>query len=241
MVSQNTQGNNMDENKLNKIIKLLPGYNCKACGYKRCDIFAEELLNGETSPDKCPFLFREDFKENMKELKELLKDVEHKKEVKSKVEKEEKEENEKDKKLVGVIDGYEADFLLDPLPNEHSCRETLMITDKRPLKIGDYIQYRPLGCPIPHFAKIIDENHGLYIVHIEGPCHRITGEKKDYINVGIAIVVAFEGIVIGKIPEVGRTVKFIPNHCMMQKVHSGVVVEVEGNRVYIEGIDLKVW
>ncbi|MDK2928789.1 MAG: hypothetical protein PWP73_380, partial [Methanococcus sp.] len=28
---------------------------------------------------------------------------------------------------------------------------------------------------------------------------------------------------------------------MMQKVHSGVVVEVEGNRVLIEGIDLKVW
>ena len=72
---QNTQGNNMDVNKLNKIIKLLPGYNCKACGYKRCDIFAEELLNGETSPDKCPFLFREDFKGNMKELKELLKDI----------------------------------------------------------------------------------------------------------------------------------------------------------------------
>ncbi|AEH06163.1 (Fe-S)-binding protein [Methanothermococcus okinawensis] len=218
--------------KLNKIIKLLPGYNCRACGYKRCDIFAEELLNGRTSLDKCPFLFREDFKQNMIELKELLKDVEYK-EVKSEAEEEEK--------LVGVIDEYEADFLLDPLPNEHSCRETLMIADKKPLKIGDYIQYRPLGCPIPHFAKIIDENHGLYIVHIEGPCHRITGKEKEYINVGIAMVVAFEGIVIGKVPEVGHTVKFIPNHCMMQKVHSGVVVEVEGNRAYIEGIDLKVW
>jgi len=28
---------------------------------------------------------------------------------------------------------------------------------------------------------------------------------------------------------------------MMQKIHSGVVVEVEGKRAYIEGIDLKVF
>ncbi|EHP84396.1 Fe-S cluster domain protein [Methanotorris formicicus Mc-S-70] len=56
------------------------------------------------------------------------------------------------------------------------------------------------------------------------------------------MVIAFEGTVKeGKIPEVGKTVKFLPEHCMMQKVHSGVVVEVEGKRVYIEGIDLKVF
>ena len=41
--------------------------------------------------------------------------------------------------------------------------------------------------------------------------------------------------------EVGETVRFLPEHCMMQKVHSGVVVHFEGARVRIEGIDLKVW
>ena len=80
--------------------------------------------------------------------------------------------------------------------------------DKKELKVGDYIRYRPLGCPIPHFAKIIDEYHGLYIIHVVGPYHRITGEKIEYKDVGIAIVVAFEGIVEGKVPEVGKTVKF---------------------------------
>jgi hypothetical protein len=56
------------------------------------------------------------------------------------------------------------------------------------------------------------------------------------------MVLAFEGTVSrGRRPEVGETVRFLPEHCMMQKVHSGVVVHSEGNRVRIEGIDLKVW
>jgi uncharacterized Fe-S cluster-containing protein len=56
------------------------------------------------------------------------------------------------------------------------------------------------------------------------------------------MILAFEGIVSkGTIPKVGQTVKFIPEYCMMQKVHSGMVVGVEGKKVRIEGIDLKVW
>ena len=38
-----------------------------------------------------------------------------------------------------------------------------------------------------------------------------------------------------------QTVRFLPEHCMMQKVHSGVVVHSEAAMVQIEGIDLKVW
>jgi uncharacterized Fe-S cluster-containing protein len=56
------------------------------------------------------------------------------------------------------------------------------------------------------------------------------------------MVAAFEGTISkGRRPEVGETVRFLPQHCMMQKVHSGVVVHSEGKRVRIEGIDLKVW
>ncbi len=56
------------------------------------------------------------------------------------------------------------------------------------------------------------------------------------------MVLAFEGTVFrGRRPEVGETVRFLPEHCMMQKVHSGVVVHSEGERLRIEGIDLKVW
>jgi uncharacterized Fe-S cluster-containing protein len=59
---------------------------------------------------------------------------------------------------------------------------------------------------------------------------------------GMLTVTAFEGVVSrGKIPDVGKTVRFLPEHCMMQKVHSGVVVHSEGRKLRIEGIDLKVW
>ncbi len=34
---------------------------------------------------------------------------------------------------------------------------------------------------------------------------------------------------------------FLPIHCMMQKVHSGVVAHFEGAGMRIEGTDLKVW
>ncbi|MCS3900788.1 (Fe-S)-binding protein [Methanococcus voltae] len=230
---------NLDRETLeSKINELLPKYNCGACGFKRCDLFAESILCGEDIR-KCPFLLKEDFKLNFDELNNLL--TENKIIVCKSTKNIDKSGNAE---FIGLIDGYNADFLLDPLENEHSCRETLLITSPlaKDLKINDYIQYRPLGCPLPHFAKIIEISHGMHVIHVEGPCHRITGEKKDYINVGVAIVVAFEGVVSkGKMPEIGKTVRFIPTHCMMQKVHSGVIVEAEGNRVLIEGIDLKVW
>ncbi len=45
------------------------------------------------------------------------------------------------------------------------------------------------------------------------------------------MVLAFEGTISrGKKQEVGEMVRFLPEHCMMQKVHSGVVVHSEGNR-----------
>jgi uncharacterized protein len=61
-------------------------------------------------------------------------------------------------------------------------------------------------------------------------------------DIGICLVAAFEGVLLrGRMPDVGETVRFLPDHCMMQKVHSGVVVHSEGDRLRIEGIDLKVW
>ena len=60
-------------------------------------------------------------------------------------------------------------------------------------------------------------------------------------DMGLAIVSAFEGAISrGKRLEVSETVRFLPEHCMMQKVHSGVMVHSEGNRVRIEGIDCRI-
>ncbi len=39
----------------------------------------------------------------------------------------------------------------------------------------------------------------------------------------------------------GQTVKFLPAHCMMGKVHSGVIVSLEDQTTRIDCIDLKIW
>jgi uncharacterized protein len=210
-----------------RVLKLLPGFNCGICGYARCDEFGHSLLKRGTELGKCRFLFQEIFNENRMELEEILR-----------------EENilPIEKKPVGLLDGYEADFVLNPLPGESSCREVLYPFTRKELKKGDVIKYRPLGCPIIHFAEILDEENGLITVQIIGPCHRIDSEVEfDFIEIGLCMVGGFEGIVNGKLPDVGETIRFLPGHCMMQKVHSGVVVQLVGKRAIIEGIDLKVW
>ncbi len=215
-----------DKSLRDTITDLLPGYNCGICGYARCDEYAAALLKGRTEVDRCHFMYQGLFSENLKRLQEILR-----------------KENviPEEKKIIGVLDGYEADFILKPLPEENSCREVLFPFTRMELKKGDVIRYRPLGCPITHFAEIIDENHGLITVHIVGPCHRLGREDFEFKDVGVCMVGGFEGIIEGEIPNIGETVRFLPAHCMMQKVHSGVVVQIEGKRAIIEGIDLKVW
>ena len=142
--------------------------------------------------------------------------------------------------LMGVIDSMGADFRLKPLKGEPSCREFILpIHFKDPIlpsiTTGDVIKYRPLGCPVPHFAKIIQDHAGIFEIHLVGP------KQAKYYNIGICMVLGFIGNVEGYVPKVAQTVKFIPDKCMMQKVHSGVVTQVEGKKIRIEGIDLKVW
>lgn len=210
-----------------RVLKLLPGFNCGICGYARCDEFGHALLKKGTELGKCRFLYQELFNDNRKELEDILT-----------------EENIiiPETKPVGLLDGYEADFILEPLPGEKSCREVLYPFTRKELKKDDIIRYRPLGCPIIHFAKILDEDNGLITVHMVGPCHRIDSEVEfDFMDIGVCMVGGFEGIINGKLPRVGQTIRFLPGHCMMQKVHSGVVVQLVGKRAIIEGIDLKVW
>lgn len=207
---------------------LLPGYNCGICGYARCEEFAGALLKKHTTLDKCSFLYQELFKENLEQLRNVLKS-----------------ENIilEEKPVIGLLDGYEADFILKPLPKESSCREILYPFTREELKKEDIIRYRPLGCPITHFGKIIDEEHGLITVHMVGPCHRLSDDSVEFEfkEIGLCMVGGFQGIIEGQLPNVGETVRFLPKHCMMQKVHSGVVVQLEGKKALIEGIDLKVW
>ncbi|NYT01338.1 MAG: hypothetical protein GKC10_01040 [Methanosarcinales archaeon] len=207
--------------------RLLPGYNCGECGKRNCREFAG-FLTGMEELDMCPFMKQERFLESRARIEALLK------EKASRVE----------ERIVGVIDGLQADFSLGPLKGEQGCREDLYPFDHtHDFLTGDLIRYRPLGCPITHFARVLKYDHGILTVHIIGPIHLLgEGEETVYKDLGICMVAAFEGTVErGRVPEVGQTVRFIPGHCMMQKVHSGVVVHSEGGMVRVEGVDLKVW
>lgn len=210
----------MGTGKLEEIVNLLPGYNCGICGFQRCEDFAKAVIKQGLDIQRCRFL-------DTDKLHELKKLVEEKPEI--------------EKEIVGLIDNYTADFVLEPLKNEKSCREILYPFSDVKLKEGDIIRYRPLGCPITHFAEILEEENGLITVHIVGPKHRLGDKNFKFKDIGLCLVLGFIGRVNGKIPKVGKTVRFIPKHCMMQKVHSGVVVEMEGRKAKIESIDLKVW
>ena len=210
---------------LKKINSLLPGFNCKSCGFGRCDEFASHLIEEGLDISLCPFLNQPQFEQNKSEIHSLIK---HKISFKHET-------------PIGLIDKLKADFSLLPLDNECSCRETLVSFSPTKLAEGDLISYRPLGCPITHFAKILAIEHGLLTVHIVGPCKRLQTNTKPFKNVGICMVLSFSGKIQGKLPSVGQTVKFLPHHCMMGKVHSGVVVNIEKENAIIDCIDLKVW
>lgn len=45
----------VDIGQQNKILMLLPGYNCGICGYARCDEFAGALLRKKSGPGEMPF------------------------------------------------------------------------------------------------------------------------------------------------------------------------------------------
>ena len=208
---------------MRQIERLLPGYNCGECGSRSCREFAAALVNAE-SISRCLVLQQEKFKDRVEKIAGLLS------------------VQEKGAEIVGVIDGLWADFALAPLPGEPSCREDLYPFDRSvDLHEGDFMRYRPLGCPVTHFAKVLKFSHCIATVHIVGPVHLLDGSPQPS-DIGICMVAGFEGVVSrGKVPEVGETVRFLPEHCMMQKVHTGVVVQSEGKRLRIEGIDLKVW
>lgn len=209
-----------------KIATNLPGYNCGVCGFASCHLFAEALTQNRSLLNKCAVLDREQYKSQRQIIEALLVN--------------EVEEAQTCGEIFGVIDNYVADIILTPLNGESSCREVLMPTSMVSLKVDDLIEYRPLGCPIVHFAKIIKTDGLLITVHIIGPCKAriLEGES---IKIGCCMVIGFEGRYSGKSISVGETIRFLPHHCMMQKVHSGVVVSIEDDRVLIEGIDLKVW
>jgi len=67
-----------------------------------------------------------------------------------------------------------------------------------------------LGCPITHFARVLRSDKGIVTVHLVGPVHLLQGLPSPE-DIGICLVTAFEGLVSrGRRPEVGETVRSLP-------------------------------
>jgi uncharacterized protein len=205
------------------VLKLLPGYNCGRCGWPSCRAFAAHLREGG-SVDECPLMDQERYAAHRAELQDVI--------ARGEVE-----------SFPGLVGGMSGDVLLAPLPGEPTCREDIYPFDRDVrAKAGDLVTYRPLGCPIVHYAKVLKVDHSVLTIHLTGPLNRLGTVDYGPLDLGICMIAAFEGVVLNdRILEIGETVRFIPHQCMMQKVHSGVVVRSEGTQVRIEGIDLKVY
>ncbi len=213
---------------LKLIVENLPGFNCGNCGYQSCENFARGLLEKKNDLSECSVLSRSEYLSNKKTIEKILDQPEYMLAANN-------------EPIIGVIDRYKADIILKPLKGESSCREVLLPFYHAELKTNDVIRYRPLGCPITHIAKIMETQHSLITVQIIGPENNRNGENQRIKDVGMCMVVAFRGSYEGKSLKVGETVRFLPHHCMMQKIHSGVIVNLEKNSVLIEAVDLKVW
>ncbi len=205
------------------VLKLLPGYNCGRCGRPTCRAFAAHLREGG-DVDECPLMGQERYAANRAELQEAVF-------------------SGPPVSFPGLVGGMSGDVLLAPLPGEPTCREDLYPFDREvDVTAGDLITYRPLGCPVVHYARVLKVEHSVLTVHLTGPLGRLGDADYRPLELGICMVAAFEGVILNdRILEIGETVRFIPHQCMMQKVHSGVVVRSEGDQVRIEGIDLKVY
>ena len=59
-----------EDTRIEEVTKMLPGYNCGACGYPGCNGMAEALVNKkEATPDKC----KPSKKENKEKIINYLK------------------------------------------------------------------------------------------------------------------------------------------------------------------------
>ncbi|MFA5302537.1 MAG: (Fe-S)-binding protein [Bacteroidales bacterium] len=206
------------------LVALLPGFNCGACGYVNCAAFASALKEKRAMPEQCPVFRQERFKMRFQELTGILNSA----------------SIEEMETYTGLIDKAKADFFLHPLPGEPSCRETLACFSANKISKEDVIRYRPLGCPITHFARVVEIDNGLLDVWVIGP-GKLLGREETVVEAGICMVLSFRGVIEGMRPFVGQTVKFLPAHCMMGKVHSGVIVSLEDETTRIDCIDLKIW
>lgn len=224
----------MELTKIDKLMELLPGLDCGACGYKTCKDFS---LSVEKDHD---------------ELKKCIH-VTGKPEI----------TNDHGSCLscahegLGIKMGWkdnlqrDYDFIMDCFENEPGPRETILpynpaLVKELGVKKGDVMIGRPMGmscgCPITHCGIVnsADYRNGVINWCVTGP---LKPRTEGFIDIGYYVAQGYEGIIReSKEPiKLGRRYWFLPRRCMLQWRHSGLMNAVVKNpdgsyKVRIEGL-----
>jgi uncharacterized protein len=144
----------------------------------------------------------------------------------------------------------EYDCVLEQFPEDPGPRETIVPfysarLERLGLKRGDVVFGRPaaVGCPVTHVGVVMSdpvETDGTLCWCVVGPMAARTAANT--VEVGLYNPLAYEGLVRFSQVELqlGRRYFFLPQTCMLQSRHSGVVAALarhaEGMRVRFEGI-----
>lgn len=142
----------------------------------------------------------------------------------------------------------EYDFVLEQYPEDPGPRETIVPfnssrLERLRLKPGDVVFGRPaaVGCPVTHVGKVMlepAEADGTLVWCLVGPM----AAREGGVEVGLYNPLAYEGLVRHTRAElqIGRRYFFLPQTCMLQSRHSGVIAALarrpDGMRVRLEGI-----
>jgi uncharacterized Fe-S cluster-containing protein len=219
-----------------KILDLLPGLNCGACGSKTCEEFALEVENKRESLKKCIHISNEERKSAVHANCLGCASPDGGLAVK-----------------LGWKDGLkrEFDFVLDIFEGEPGPRETILpynpaLVKELGVKKGDIMIGRPMGmscgCPVTHCGIVndVDPRNGVINWFVTGP---LRPRSEGFIDIGYYVAQGYEGLIREskeKI-ELGKRYWFLPRRCMLQWRHSGLVNAVtrqkDGSyKVRIEGL-----
>jgi uncharacterized Fe-S cluster-containing protein len=218
-----------------------PGHDCGSCGFRTCEAFEKHLGDVEdpaTEVERCIH------------LSNTLQTVIKKREASASC---------GGCGGTGVVGskaewmdslGRIYDFILDTFPGDAGPRETIIphnpcLTREMDIQIGDKLYGRPLGmscgCPITHCGEVVAVDHktGVMTWCVTGP---LGPRREKYTDIGYYSAEAYDGLVKEARTElkIGMRYFFLPDRCMLQWRHSGLVNFINKGRnglaIRVEGL-----
>ncbi|MDD1693583.1 MAG: Fe-S cluster protein [Methanoregula sp.] len=201
-----------------------PGRNCGSCGAANCSDFLLLARQGKKDLPDCPYYPRRSGPDPVQAVsscsgRDLL--------------------------------GFDYDFIVSPFPGEPSARRYIQplradLADRWGIGPGDILRGRPVepSCPIQHVLRVIsvDPVTGILACHTVGPA--VARKSPAVYDIRAYHEIGYEGIAetVRHEPVIGFRMRFLPQNCMRQMVHSGVVQMVlnksSGTHVRIEDLQM---